>query len=306
MIQRSRRVRRARASTPTVSIAQWHNPKPEDNTTPMLIGTPSLGLIRLEWANAMDGMVKPPNWSVAKSSPIGYPVGPAQNMIVDTVLRGPFRALLLIEDDTVPPLDALLLFDRWFFKMERKLAPPIVSGVYHIKGSEEIRRGKTGGIATLGAEPLIYRGGGMRAYRDFMYGDVVWCNGIPTGALMIHRSVLEAWAREPDVPSDTIPGYPHPCKRVFEQPSRVWQEPGGAFRCMTGTTDLYWSEQTIRRDILTKAGYGKYAKREFPYIVDTALRFGHIDRATGVITTGLPNGMRADGRPSRKLLTKAA
>jgi len=240
---------------------------------------------------------------VAKSTPIGYPVGPAQNMIVDACLRGPFRALLLIEDDTVPPPDALLTFDRWFFKMERKMAPPVISGCYHIKGSEEIRRGDKGGIAMLGAEPLIYRGGGLRAFRDFTYGDVVWCNGIPTGALLIHRSVLEAWAREPDVPMDTIPGYPHPVKRVFEQPSRVWQEPNGAFKSMSGTTDLYWSEQTMKRDILTKAGFGKYAKREFPYIVDTSLRFGHIDRSTGAVTQGGPAGSRADGRPVR---TKAA
>ena len=71
-------------------------------------------------------------------------------MLVDTMLRGNLRALLLIEDDTCPPPHAILTFDRWFWKMERKLAPPVVSGLYHIKGSAEVRNGKKGGVELLG------------------------------------------------------------------------------------------------------------------------------------------------------------
>ena len=105
----------------------------------------------------------------------------------------------MIEDDTVPPPQTLIEMDRWFWKMERKLAPPVVSGVYHIKGSAEVRRGKTGGIDADGPRAAdVSRGRHARLPRWWTYGDVVWCSGVPTGALLIHRALLEAWAREPD------------------------------------------------------------------------------------------------------------
>lgn len=258
------------------------NPKSADNHVQILVGTPTLGLVRIEWYNAMNGMVCPPNWATVRSTPLGYPVADAQNILVDTMLRGSFRALLLIEDDTCPPPDALIAFDRWLWKMERKKAPPVVSGLYHIKGSAEVRKGKKGGIELLGPEPLAYRGGGTRAFRDWTPGDVIWVSGVPTGALLIHRSVLEVWAKEPDVETYTIAGYPHPLKKIFQQPAQVWIEDGGV-HVATGTSDLYWSEQTMKRKILEKAGWGAFAKRDYPYIIDTALLFKHVDRTTGVM-----------------------
>jgi len=257
------------------------HPKPGADRVDILLGTASLGTIRIEWHNAMVGCVSPPNWALVRSTPMGYLVADAQNMLVDTMLRGAFRALLLIEDDTVPPADAFLAFDRWFWKMERKHAPPVVSGLYHIKGSAEVRKGKKGGIKLLGPEPLAYRGSGSRAFRDWTPGDVIWVSGVPTGALLIHRSILEAWAREPDVETYSLPGYPFPLKKIFQQPSRVWIENGGV-HVASGTSDLWWSAETMKRDILTKAGFGRFAKKDFPYIIDTALVFKHIDRVTGM------------------------
>lgn len=259
-----------------------HNPKREDNQVQILIGTPTLGVIRIEWYNAMQSMVSPPNWSTVRSTPTGFTVPDAQNILVDTALRGSFRALLLIEDDTCPPPQALIEFDRWLWKCERRKAPPIVSGLYHIKGSAEVRTGKKGGIEVLGPEPLAYRGPGTRAFRDFTYGDVIWVDGVPTGALLIHRSVLEAWVKEPDMERYQVIGYPFPLARVFQQPSKVWVDDEGGTHVSAGTTDLWWSAETIKRNILTKAGWPQFAKREFPYVIDTALVFKHVDRATGV------------------------
>jgi hypothetical protein len=261
------------------------NKKPEEAAASLLIGTPTLGVVRIEWHNAMQGMVSPPNWAVVRSTPLGFTVGDAQNLLVDTAVRGQFRALLLIEDDTVPPPQTLIEMDRWFWKMERKKAPPIVSGLYHIKGSAEVRQGKTGGIELLGPEPLAYRGSGKRAYRDWKYGDVIWVSGIPTGALLIHRAVLDAWVREKDIETYSLPGYPYPVKRVFQQPSQVWIDPVTKGQHVSaGTTDLWWSDATIKRKILAKAGWPKkFADREYPYIIDTSLVFRHIDRATGLM-----------------------
>lgn len=260
------------------------HPTPGADQVQVLLGHPTLGTVRMEWVNAIQGMVTPPNWALVRSAPQGYLVPDAQNMLVDSMLRGAFRALLIIEDDTCPPPHALIQFDRWFWKMERKKAPPIVSGLYHIKGSQEARTGKTGGIELMGPEPLAYRGGGQRAYRDWTPGDVIWVSGIPTGALLIHRSVLEAWAKEPDVETYTLPGYPWPLKRIFQNPAQVWIDPQTqGVHCATGTSDLWWSEHTIKRNILGKAGWSQYARKPFPYVIDTSLRFGHIDRVTGTI-----------------------
>ncbi len=79
-----------------------------------------------------------------------------------------------------------------------------------------------------------------------------------------------------------IAGYPYPLKKIFQNPSMVWEEPDG-IHCASGTSDLWWSEQTMKRKILAKAGWPQYAKKEFPYVIDTRLRFGHIDRLTGMI-----------------------
>lgn len=276
-----------------VAIHPRH-PAPGSDQVQVLLGHPTLGLVRMEWMNAVIGMVTPPNWSLVRSAPQGYLVPDAQNMLVDTALRGNFRALLLIEDDTCPPPETLLQFDRWFWKMERKKAPPVVSGLYHIKGSAETRKGKKGGIELLGPEPLAYRGSGQRAYRDWTPGDVIWVSGIPTGALLIHRSVLEAWAKEPDVEEYTLPGYPFPLKKIFQNPAHVWIDPQTqGVHCATGTSDLWWSEETMKRDILAKAGWGDFYQRkdarkntddgQYPYVIDTSLRFGHVDRSSGQI-----------------------
>jgi hypothetical protein len=259
------------------------HPKPGKDNVQVLLGTPTLGTVHINWYNAMVGMVTPPNWSVVRSTPTQYTTADAQNILVDNALRGGFRALILIEDDTCPPPETILVFDRWFWKMERKKAPPVVSGLYHIKGSAEIRKGKKGGIELLGPEPLAYRGGGTRAYRDWKPGDVIWVSGVPTGALLLHRSILEAWANEPDVEVYSLPGYPFPLKKIFQNPSKVWREPDGATHVSAGTSDLWWSEQTIKRGILAKAGYPHLQKKEYPYIIDTSLRFGHVDRVTGVV-----------------------
>lgn len=260
------------------------NPRKDKNSADVLLGTPTLGLLRIEWVNAMNMMVYPPNWSIVRSSPTDYTTPDAQNLLVNTLLRGSFRALLMIEDDTCPPPNAIIEFDRWFWKMERKKCPPIVSGLYYIKNSAEARKGKTGGIEQLGPEPLAYRGNGKRAFRDWNPGDVIWVSGFPTGAILIHRSVLEAWAREPDVKTYFLDGYPHPIKEIFRRPAEVWIDPSGSYSVSSGTSDLYFAQQTIKRNILTKAGWPKrFAKRRYPFIIDTSMRFGHVDRETGAI-----------------------
>ena len=270
---------------PPEELPDWSpiNPEREDCTVPILLGTPTLGTIRMEWHDAMISLIAPPMWSLVRSTPKGFSTHDAQNMLVDTVLRHPFKFLILIEDDTIPHPGFLLAIDKHCWRAERKLGPPVVSGLYHIKGSAETRRGKTGGLELLGPEPLVYRGAGQRAFRDWTMGDLVWVDGVPTGALMLHRSILEVWAAEPDVETYSVPGYPFPMKKVFQRPAQVWTDPDGGIHTASGTSDLYFSHQTLERGLLQKAGYGKWARKRYPYLIDTSpeMCFKHIDRATG-------------------------
>ena len=60
----------------------------------LLIGTPSTGVIRMEWSMARTGLVVPVNWShvqmvefIDSYAPIGYSVADAQNLIIKEVVE---------------------------------------------------------------------------------------------------------------------------------------------------------------------------------------------------------------------------
>ena len=76
---------------------------------------------------------------------------------------------------------------------------PVVSGLYFTRGYP--------------SEPLVYRGRGNGYYGDWRIGDKVWADGVPTGCLLIHCSILRAmWkdSEEYQVSGQTL-------RRVFEE-----------------------------------------------------------------------------------------
>lgn len=139
---------------------------------PLLIGTPTRGPIQMGWSLAMRSLAIPANWSAGYFSsfipdtcvPFRYTVAHAQNIIVKHFLeaRENYEFLLLLEDDTIPPPDLFILLDEYL-----RNGPPIVSGLYFQK--------------SFPIEPLIYRGRGNGAFRDFKLGQKVWADGVPTG-----------------------------------------------------------------------------------------------------------------------------
>lgn len=232
---------------------------------PILTGTPSLGTIRIEWANARQGIVTPTNWAQTIATPTGYLVDDAQNLLVQTAVDRNVEWLFLLEDDTIPPVDVYLKFRQ---HMEAKLAP-IISGLYYIKGSHP-------------PEPLMYRGRGNGAFRDWTPGELVWVDGVPTGCLFIHRSVFHPLWQDSEEYTLPSAGGDVKVRRVFESPRKiVWD--GDHANTLLGTSDLSFCERVITSGVLAKTPWPHLATAEHPFVVDTSMRFGHIDRETGSV-----------------------
>ena len=233
----------------------------------LLIGTATTGEVRMEWVMARYGQVIPTNWSQVQMNqflnpyaPIGYQVADAQNLIVKAAISSDFEWLLLIEHDNVLPEDAFLRFNRYIKEGD----VPVVSGLYYTK--------------TYPAEPIVYRGRGTSAYNKFSLGDKVWCDGVPTGVLLIHMSILRAmWQDAPEyMAGDTK------TRRIFDTPRKLWFDPQThEYNTITGTSDLDWCTRVMEGKYFEKAGWGSYQKKKYPFLVDTNIFCRHI----------LPNGV---------------
>lgn len=229
----------------------------------LCIGTPTLGSIRMEWHQARIGQILPVNWSMitimeslGSFVPLGFLVADAQNVIVKHVVNGNFEWLLFYEDDVLPPIDAFVKLNHYMLDGET----PIVSGLYHTKSRPP--------------EPLIFRGRGNGAYMKWKPGQKVWCDGVPTGFLLIHTSILKAmWD---DCEEYETKG--HKVRRMFRFPRDLWVDPEtGNSRSIMGTSDLEWCTRVIEGGYFKKAGWPKFARRKYPFLVDTNISCYHIN-----------------------------
>ena len=229
----------------------------------LAIGTPTTGLVRIEWVSARYGQIIPTNWSqfeikpwVNTIMPLRFLVADAQNIIVQTALDQDAEWVLLIESDNVLPHDAFIRLNQYMIHKD----VPVVSGLYFTK--------------SVPPEPMTYRGVGKGYYADWKLGDKAWCDGVPTGTLLIHSSILKAmWNESPEYNAGGII-----VRRVFETPAKVWfDEATGQLRSETGTSDLFWCRRVIEEKFFEKAGWPKYQKMQYPFLVDTNIFVKHID-----------------------------
>jgi len=237
----------------------------------ILVAVPTTGLVRVEWMMARYGQIIPTNWSQVEMiqwlntyAPLEYQLPDAENLIAKTVIEGNYEWLLSIEQDNVIPQDAFLRLNEYM--IEGKV--PIISGLYYIKSHP--------------TEPILYRGRGNGSFRDFKIGDKVWCDGIPFGFTLIHSSIIKAlWdeSEEYMVGNDKT-------RKVFALPdfnnvnngydnNRTGKEGGVSF--VRGTTDLNFCKRIMRDKIFEKAGWPKYQKMKYPFLVDTNILVQHID-----------------------------
>ena len=231
----------------------------------LLVATPTLGTVRIEWVNGRYNQVIPTNWSKADMTqlmnsyiPLRYTIADAQNLAVKEMLAKDFEWLLLIEDDTIPPVDAFKRFGDYM----NDGTIPVVSGLYFTK--------------SVPPEPLVYRGRGNSYFRDWKLEDKVWCDGVPTGMLLIHHDLLKVmWDDSPDY---VIQHANNTARRVFDSPAQTWwNEQLGAHEALIGTSDLNWCSRVVKGNYMEKAGFKKIAKQKYQFLLDTNIYCMHID-----------------------------
>lgn len=229
----------------------------------LLVATPTTGLVRVEWVAARYGQIIPCNWSMVTINqfmdgfmPLRYQVADAQNLVVGEVIKGDFEWLLFIEHDVVPPPDAFVRINDYI----REEKVPVVSGLYFTRSNP--------------SEPLLYRGRGTSFYDKWKMGDLVWVDGVPTGFLLIHAGILrEMWKDSPeyDLQGQVV-------RRVFETPRSLWFNPEKReFHSLAGTSDLQWCTSVMEGGYFKKAGWKKYQKKKWPFLVDTNIFCKHIN-----------------------------
>ena len=239
------------------NTAKWKNR--------FMIGTATTGLVRMEWVQARYSQLIPTNWSSAETlqwlnpvAPLEYIVSDAQNLIVRAAIEQDAEWLFLLEQDNI-------LSPGTFFRLNeymRKATVPVVSGLYFTKSNPP--------------EPMIYRGAGNSFYDKWKMGDKVWAGGVPTGCLLIHMSILrEMWneSAEYRIGNEVT-------RKVFAEPSKIWFNPEkGRMESQSGTSDLAWCHRVQLERFFEKAGWAKYQKMKWPFLVDTNMFTYHIDES---------------------------
>ena len=227
-----------------------------------MLGIPTTGNVRYEWAVARYSAIIPVNWSCRETavnilSPIGYHVDEARNIIVKKFIENDAEWLFFIDHDVLLPNDIWIRLNKYM----RECDIPVISGLYYVKGS--------------GPEPLLFRGMGEGPYYKWKRGDKVWVDGIPMGCTLIHGSLLR-WCWKNAEPYKLPDGTE--VRRVFHTPRDVVHDPEtGKYNVEMGTEDLWWCQRIIKNGVLKKTGWGKVARKKYPFLVDTGIFCQHID-----------------------------
>ena len=240
----------------------------------VLIGEPTLGIITYFWHVQRMGQIIPVNWTsgsvMATHQPEtvcaeGYTVADAQNVICERLILDKYEWLILLEDDTLPPFDTFMKLNTYM--EEGKV--PIVSGLYFTKGNP--------------SWPLVFRGRGNGAFTHFEMGDKVWADGVPTGLLMVNGSIIDwMWRNSPEY---KLPDG-RKVRRIFQTPRDSWFDAeADRFFSTMGTSDLEFCGRIMKENVLTKAGWGAFARKHkrLPFLVDTSIFAGHIDINTMLV-----------------------
>ena len=236
----------------------------------ILIGTACTGMVRVEWVAARYSQIIPMNWSQVQSNqymsgyyPLRYQVDDAQNILVAQALAGDFEWLFLLEHDVCLPDMTMMLLNKYM----RQGDVPIVSGLYYSRSRP--------------SEPLVFRGRGNSVYDEWEESpgkakagqELIWCDGVPTGCLLIHHTVLRLMWNE----SAEYMVNGQVLRRIFETPRRL-EVFESMHNSISGTSDLNWCDRLMREKVLERLGWDKkIPDMKNPFLIDTAIFCRHIN-----------------------------
>lgn len=132
----------------------------------VLVGVLTREVVSTAWANGYRNLQLPENSVTAMYA--GMPFDHARNNACQDMLNGGFQWLFFLDDDVIPPSDAIRRLMNWNF--------PIISGLYYRRHD--------------GLQPVMQRGA-TGWITDFQIGTLVEADVVGAGCLLIHRSVLE-------------------------------------------------------------------------------------------------------------------
>jgi len=94
-------------------------------------------------------------------------------------------------------------------------------------------------------------------------------------------------------------------RRVFDEPHKTWFNPErGRMESKTGTSDLGWCERVMNDGFFEKAGFPKYQKMKFPFLVDTNIFVQHINQAGTIYPLVVPKEFEPTPKKKNVLLTQ--
>ena len=80
----------------------------------------------------------------------------------------------------------------------------------------------------------------------------------------------------------------HVCNRGVEKRQIFIDKKTGAIHAQTGTEDLDWCERVQKGKYLEKAGFPKFQKMKYPFLVDTRIFVKHVDPSGAMWPQAVP------------------
>jgi len=255
------------------------NKKPTLNR--VLIFTPTIGSLRIEWVNARYTATVPTNFSIVNQQQLmpnfgvdGYMLADAENLMAKVVTEQNFEWVITIEHDNVIPPDFFVKMNQYMQKGKEA----IVTGLYFTK--------------SFPAEPIIYKGRGNGCFRDFKMGDKFYVDGCGFGMSLINGNIIrEVWKD-----SEEYMVGAEKTRRVFRVPDRT-ENVDGNFNFVRGTTDLDFYTRVHEGGYYAKAGFPHVQKRKYPILCDSTLFGLHVSPDGRMYPM---EGIPADLQPKQK------
>lgn len=155
---------------------------PEDAEIGVVLGLPTRGKVRAEWAVMFRSLQGPVNGSMATKIVINAPVAQARQAVAEWALENKARYLFFLDDDVLVPNNGLR---RLIYLLDNNPTWDLVSGVYVTKTNPDV-------VPPEPSEPLVFGGKPERpgAFWDWKLDEIFPIWGCGLGCALIRVETL--------------------------------------------------------------------------------------------------------------------